>query len=165
MLATKITFPVIDETILSVPSRTASFLVKRAETSAQYAWESYVLFVFEAEGTPAWKGLKPVTVQDRIRRGFPGEHPILRRSGFFRNELLPKIGTGKTEVTKSSTRIKIKIGINDLLFKWHQEGTRFMPARPIAPNTSQLQESLCNDLADKLHGYALMFADSITKAK
>lgn len=88
---------------------------------------------FTAEGgylggqiAPVWAQLRPSTVADRLRRGYAGEHPILERSGQLLHSATERNMAGNVfEATDSGLRI----GTSDPIAKYHQYGTKRMPAR------------------------------------
>lgn len=70
---------------------------------------------FNKELTPdyvPWKSLAPVTIADRRRLGFGGEHPILKRKGDLYNSI--RIIRGNAEgSTYANTGAGLRIGVSD----------------------------------------------------
>jgi len=88
---------------------------------------------FEREG-PGWAPLAPATVEDRERHGFPGEHPILERTGALKRSLTVKGALGNVyevgrDYMKVGSELETPSGWNLAIL--HQFGTDRMPARPI----------------------------------
>ena len=75
-----------------------------------------------------WQPLRPSTVADRRRLGYPGEHPILVREGNLMASVTQRGAAGNVfEVGPNS----LVLGTTDRKAKYHQFGTRRMPARKI----------------------------------
>ena len=68
-------------------------------------------------GRLKWIDLTPSTVAQRIRHGYPGQHPILVQSGRLKSSLLQK-GHGEHILKKSKDCIEI--GTEVPYAKWHQ---------------------------------------------
>ena len=66
-------------------------------------------FDSESAGGENWAPLNPKTVADRIRHGFPGAHPILRRTGEYRRSWTQ---SGATEVEQGATGWTMYVGSN-----------------------------------------------------
>lgn len=92
-----------------------------------------ILDAFESEGIGAdrWHELAAYTVYERLRLGFPGEHPILVRTGALRASLTDETSLALEE--RRAGDCSATIGTSDPRFIWHQEGTPNMPARPMWP--------------------------------
>jgi len=83
---------------------------------------------FESEGAQKerWAALAPSTVADRIRRGFPGEHPILVRTGdLLRSLILRSHGRHILEAHKQY----VDYGSTVSYAVYPQTGTSRMPRR------------------------------------
>ena len=81
-----------------------------------------------------WQPLRPATVQDRIRKGFPGEHPILVRTGDLMTSTTVRGAPNNVfEVGPNS----LVLGTTDVKAKYHQFGTRNMPARKVVGISAQ----------------------------
>jgi hypothetical protein len=79
-----------------------------------------------------WAELAPRTVQERIRLGFPGERPILFRTGEYLQSWAEPGAEGHVETwTFPPDGTEFTIGTTDYRAEWHQGGTENMPARPI----------------------------------
>lgn len=92
---------------------------------------------FKSEGSylqNAWSPLKSSTIRDRIRKGYGGAHPILKRTGDLQKAFYYKTAGNKyVEVSNKSD-----------YFKYHQDGTKKMVARPLLA----LPEFLINKVKD-----------------
>lgn len=84
------------------------------------------LFGGEGGSRIPWAALSPHTVADRIRHGFPGEHPILVRTGDLKKSLVKKTDS-KHILEKHRDHIDIGSKVNYSIY--HQTGTSKMPAR------------------------------------
>lgn len=81
-----------------------------------------------------WQPLRPSTVADRRRLGYPGEHPILVREGDLLASVTIRGAAGNVfEVGANS----LVLGTTDRKAKYHQFGTRRMPARKIVGISAQ----------------------------
>jgi phage gpG-like protein len=116
-------FPIMRDDVsdLTSPMRQSADLILHTNES-----------VFQREG-PGWQFLAPKTVSQRIQLGYPGEHPILVRSGRLMRSLSQKNAEGNIyEVDKQSMRVGSLLRVGGWnLAMIHQEGTGRIPARPI----------------------------------
>ncbi len=81
---------------------------------------------FAAEGRPkSWAALAPITIADRQRKGYPAG-PILVRSGRLKDSLTKPGAPG--QVLRIGPR-SIRYGSSVKYYRYHQYGTRNMPAR------------------------------------
>lgn len=137
--------------VLAQPGRAvASFAAKAPDIITRHYTE-YIEAVFDTEGQPPWTPLAPFTMMDRRRLGFPPEHPILFRTGSFKASFLAHGIVNRINLGGHS--FMLCFGTDDPRFLKHQEGTMFVPARPIAP-TSRYREAFCTALGKSL-GLAL----------
>lgn len=84
--------------------------------------------VFGKGAWAQWQPLRPSTVLDRRRLGYPGEHPILVREG----DLLASVTIrGAANNVFQVGPNSLVLGTTDRTARWHQFGTRRMPARRI----------------------------------
>ena len=86
------------------------------------------MFGGEGGSRAPWAALSPYTVADRIRKGYPGEHPILVRSGDLKRSILRK--QDPFHILEKH-RDYIDTGTKVFYAIFHQTGTRKMPARKI----------------------------------
>lgn len=111
---------------------------------------------FDSEGTGfglgGWADLAESTVQDRERKGFGGEHPILIRYGDLRTITATSLrvaggsGTfGATDADGRSIRVDINAGTHGVIARatgdkaWNQVPTAHAPARPFWFTTKTVQ--------------------------
>jgi hypothetical protein len=82
------------------------------------------------DGSRPWLALAKSTVKERIRLGFGGTRPILRRTGAL-------YGGAREAVARSFSFRGVKFDINKVdvdYAQYHQEGTPKMPARKFMNN-------------------------------
>ena len=102
--------------------------------------------IFDSEGSyagNAWAPLAPSTMAKKARMGYPDV--ILVEKGDLRTSLvdprgltttsLSSYGSGYVEMRDEQT---LAVGSDDEAGFFHQGGTRFMPARPIAPDADAI---------------------------
>jgi len=78
-----------------------------------------------------WRALSPVTVRERQKRGFPGEHPILVQTGKLLDSLTnPNAAQHIDQVTVFSDGFAIDIGSSDERVPKLDQGEDRIPARP-----------------------------------
>ena len=89
---------------------------------------------FSAEGTPAkWVALSPNYAKWKAKHA-PGR-PLLVLSGAMRASLTSRTGSSD-QIRDINGRAKTaRFGTADRKAKWHQSGTRRMPARPVVQLT------------------------------
>ena len=130
--------------VLQAPVNAIDAFMKKAPAVTFWVYQRAIQEVFDIEGDPQWAPLAVSTIQNRLRAGFPPEHPILERTGAFRRAFVVAGAPGNVidETNYGMYGKTIRFGISDPRFIWHQEGTRFMPARPIVPNTPSKRQTL-----------------------
>lgn len=124
-------------------------------TDASPAWEmvgEYMLEQFRTnyameggwvgKGTE-WAPLAASTVKDRIRRGWPGEHPILERSGQLKESITER---GAAYNVFDVRPDGVTIGTADPIAPFHQFGTSRMPARQMVGLTWYSKQDVVNIL-------------------
>lgn len=82
-------------------------------------------------GNKAWEQLMPSTVQDRIRHGYGGAHPILERTGFLRASVTERGAEGNIFQASATG---LTVGTSDPVAVYHQYGSADgirLPARPL----------------------------------
>jgi hypothetical protein len=88
-------------------------------------------FASESAGAASWAPLAPRTVRDRERLGYPGEHPILVRSGSYRRSFIdPADDEHYSRVTHEAGRTVIAEGTTDIRAGTLEFGSDRVPARP-----------------------------------
>lgn len=103
-----------------------------------------------------WEPLAPKTISERKRLGYPGEHPILERSGEYRDTFVsPSNPDHIDELTGDSTGFRINVGSgSDKLFPLETGGVVriddsyvFVPARPVVQLGSEQEIAIGQSLA------------------
>lgn len=103
---------------------------------------------FANEGSAAgrWPQLAPRTVEDRIRRGYSGSHPILVRTGSYRLSWVGddngSVPTHIREAASDGSGWHLEVGSSDYRVGWHEHGTPHMPARQVAPASEMFKRQL-----------------------
>lgn len=109
----------------------------------------------ESNANAPWAPLAESTVRDRIREGYSGEHPILRRSHDYADSYGdPNHPDHVSEILRTTGRTAIHEGSRHELAVFHEGGTVFMPARPVAEDMPadvlfQIAQEL-DDMHDRL---------------
>lgn len=79
----------------------------------------------------AWAELSRVTVLERVQQGYPGAHPILRRSGRLRDSLVnPAHPDHYQAVNRAADGWSLEVGTNVDYALDLEVGAGRMPARP-----------------------------------
>ena len=88
-------------------------------------------FFNESAGAAPWAPLAPRTVAERERLGYPGEHPILVRSGQYRHSFIdPDDDDHYSRVSSEGGRTVIAEGTTDIRAGTLEFGSDRVPARP-----------------------------------
>ncbi len=96
-------------------------------------------------GGQAWKKLAPMTVRERKKRGYPGEHPILVQSGDLLNSLVnPNHPQHITEIVATGGGWAVSVGSNDDRVVKLDAGEDRIPARPFL----DVERSLLDNAAE-----------------
>ena len=95
----------------------------------------------------SWPQLRPSTVADRIRKGFPGEHPILVRQGTLRDSLLQIGGYGNVYEVRPDG---LTYGTTIPYAQYHQYGAprANIPPRPLIGLTWYSKQDIVRILGD-----------------
>lgn len=90
-------------------------------------------FAAEAVGDIApWDPLSPRTVLERIQAGFPGEHPILVRTGSYRASFIDRNASDHVEeVTATGSGFVLDVGSEDDRAEVLEFGSGKVPERPV----------------------------------
>lgn len=92
-----------------------------------------------------WAPLAPSTVAERIRLGYGGDHPILWRTGALGESLAIEGAAGNlSDIQDWSAAFGTQIPYG----RFHQTGTRRMPARPIVGLTRDRKAGVVRRLRD-----------------
>jgi len=88
---------------------------------------------FEEEGHPdKWAALAPMTVEQRRRLGFGGEHPILQRTRELKRSVVERGHQYNLSLlTQGRKKITLVLGSKDPRFGYLHGGTKRIPARPM----------------------------------
>ena len=85
----------------------------------------------------AWRPLRPYTILERTRRGYPGAHPILVQSGHMLDSLVsPGAADSYEELRTEAGGWVLLMGTNDPKAKKHELGEGRIPARPFVALSS-----------------------------
>jgi phage gpG-like protein len=87
-------------------------------------------FSGERSAQGAWRPLAPATVSERMRLGYGGEHPILVRTGEYRESFTGGAGWAE-ESTHQGNVWRLSFGSDDYRAAWHEYGGYNLPARPV----------------------------------
>lgn len=114
------------------------------EEMADYYRGTVVTRVFGKEG-PGWAPLAPRTVNERVKAGFQGRHPILQRTGDLMKELTQRMHPKHVEVVLTGKHARIEISGSSKKFLQNQMGNpaTHLPARPmVGPQTIQSNDRM-----------------------
>lgn len=104
---------------------------------------------FSAEGSAAgpWRPLRPFTIAERRRKGFPGAHPILVQTGRMRDSFVRAGAPNHVDrFTAGLEGWSLEVGSASELARKHEFGEEKVPARPITPLTDQAQRRISDVL-------------------
>lgn len=89
-------------------------------------------FATESAGGIPWPRLAESTARERRRLGFGPYHPILVRTGDYRKSFVwPGDADHVSEDGYMARGWFVEEGSRDYRVQWHEEGTRYMPARSV----------------------------------
>lgn len=109
---------------------------------------------FSAEGSAAgpWRPLRPFTIAERRRKGFPGAHPILVQTGRMRDSFVRAGAPNHVDrFTAAADGWALEVGSASELARKHEFGEENVPARPITPLTEQALKRI-SDVIDYVVG-------------
>lgn len=111
-------------------------------------------FAGERAGTgKAWNPLAPSTVRERLRLGFPGEHPILVRTGQYRESFLSRsAGDHLHRLQVAAGGWTLEEGSTDYRVPWLEGGTVTIPERPVTILSREAKDRLGDFLDDAFDG-------------
>lgn len=101
-------------------------------------------FAGERAGTgKAWNPLAPSTVRERLRLGFPGEHPILVRTGKYRESFLSRSDDDHLHrLQVAAGGWTVEEGSTDTRVPWLEGGTVTIPERPVMILSREAEDRL-----------------------
>lgn len=116
--------------------------VKPVADAVRHGWEEN--FTGEHSGSgAAWAQLTPYTVLERVKRGYPGAHPILVQSGALRSSLLIQGASNSVEqLTTDSGGWTLVLGTTDSKALKHELGEGRVPARPFMEISQAAQDGV-----------------------
>lgn len=89
-------------------------------------------FTRQGSGAGSWAALRPSTVEDRRRQGYPGSRPILVREGDYRASFISATSPDHYEnVFQDANGTVYEVGSKHPLGRVHELGTSKMAARPV----------------------------------
>lgn len=89
-------------------------------------------FATESAGGIPWPRLAESTARERRRLGFGPYHPILIRTGDYRKSFVwPGDADHISEDGTTAQGWYVEEGSEDYRVAWLEQGTRYMPARPV----------------------------------
>ena len=89
-------------------------------------------FRTESAGGVPWEPLAFSTVIDRVLLGYPGEHPILQRSGHYRSSFVDAVHADHVSVIEHrSDGVSLLEGTQDERAVYLERGRGRLPARPV----------------------------------
>lgn len=107
--------------------------------------------VFGKTGWAQWPELAQSTVQDRLRRGYGGAHPILVREGELLDSVTRRGAPGNVFEVRPDG---LTIGSSWFTAPYHQHGTRKMPARRVIGISWEMRA----DIRDRIQSYVMAVA-------
>lgn len=89
-------------------------------------------FDTESAGGQPWAQLALSTVIERVLLGYPGEHPILQRSGNYRSTFVDG-GNAEhiSDIDYQAGLTSVFEGSANVMVEWHEDGNDKLPARPV----------------------------------
>ena len=95
-------------------------------------------FDTESAGGQPWAQLALSTVIERVLLGYPGEHPILQRSGNYRSTFVDG-GNAEhiSDIDYQAGLTSVFEGSANVMVEWHEDGNDKLPARPVLVMSSR----------------------------
>lgn len=123
------------------------------ESFGKYMLQKYAKrFETEMGRDEGWAELAPSTVMDRIRKGYPGEHPILVRTGELKKSYTEEGGFGNVFLV-SPNKLEVGSGLAKASYH-HRRGPHGRPARQAA----YLTKDDIHELIQLVHTYIYQLA-------
>lgn len=111
---------------------------------------------FATEGASSaagsWPQLAPRTIAERNRLGYPGPHPILRRTGRLADSLT--MGTGDTILVEMPTYLGIGTAVPYVMFHQSTDARMRLPRRAVVDYTTDQKHLLLMPLRQYFLGYS-----------
>lgn len=111
----------------------------------------------EAGDLGHWDALAERTIQERIALGFPGEHPILVRTGDYARSWTDAGNPDHIEdLDSDGFGFVLNIGSQDERVEALELGTDIMPARPVSYLSRRAEQRIgdaLDDMFDRLMGF------------
>ncbi len=101
-------------------------------------------FANESAGDIApWQQLSPRTIIERINQGYPGDHPILVRSGAYRASFVEANAPGHVEdVSITASGFTLEVGSSDDRADILEYGLGNIPERPVTILSSAFENEI-----------------------
>lgn len=111
-------------------------------------------FLTESANGQPWEPLSFDTVIERVLLGYPGSHPILRRSGSYQSSFVDAVSADHvSEVEFSGGLIRLFEGSNDERVASLELGAGRMPARPVLdPPLDGINRAISDMLTEIING-------------
>lgn len=92
-----------------------------------------------------WQQLAPRTVIERINQGYPGDHPILVRSGAYRDSFTNPSAPGHVEdISVTASGFLVEVGSTDDRAEILEYGLGNIPERPVTILSSAFEDEIGN---------------------
>ncbi len=105
----------------------------------------------EGSGSGLWAALAERTVLERLELGYPGDHPILIRSGEYADTWINQDAPGHgSEIEAEAATWRIAEGSNDPRAPALEFGGPRLPARPVADLSDWQIEAIAADVEQVL---------------
>ena len=116
-------------------------------------WGFALNFERESAGNgPRWAALAESTNEERVRLGYPPEHPILVRSGAYRSSFVDEFGEGHVSAQGlSDVSLVIEEGSGDIRMGTLELGWVNIPARPVLGLHFVAQDRIGDEIDDILN--------------
>ena len=110
-------------------------------------------FDTESAGGRPWAQLALSTVIERVLLGYPGEHPILQRSGNYRSTFVDG-GNAEhiSDIDYQAGMTSVFEGSANEMVPWHEDGNDKLPARPVLVMSSDAIDNVSNSINEMIFG-------------
>jgi phage gpG-like protein len=104
-------------------------------------------FATESAGGTPWEQLAPFTNADRVKKGFPAAHPILVRTGDYRDSFTDRNNPDAfMDFAATGDGWAMDIGSSDSRVEELEGGTSRIPARPAAVLSPAAQNNVLDEI-------------------